>query len=133
MIIGFTAWLLCVARTRMVWRGRSRTVRWTPVRDRVATCGGDGGQCGRTCCTICRVQVADHRGGQRSYVVLDVSTGVVRRRAERFLAGFGEDSVGIGDLRRYMALCAAEFAGPLGRLGVQHPSVTTRNRSGPRA
>jgi hypothetical protein len=37
-----------------------------------------------------RVQVANHQGGQRSYVVLDVSTGVVHRRAERFLAGFGE-------------------------------------------
>lgn len=85
-----------------------------------------------------RVQVANHPGGQRSYVVLDVSTGVVHRRAERFLAGFGEgtqrtyayhlvdhlrwlavcryreDTVGIGDLRRYMALCVTDFAGPLG-------------------
>ena len=85
-----------------------------------------------------RVQVGNHQGGQRSYVVLDVTTGVVHRRAERFLAGFGEgtqrtyayhlvdhlrwlavhryneDTVGLGDLRRYMALCGAEFAGPLG-------------------
>lgn len=87
---------------------------------------------------VLRVQVANHHDGQRSYVVLDVSTGVVHRRAERFLAGFGEgtqrtyayhlvdhlrwlavhrygeDTVAIGDLRRYMALCGAEFAGPMG-------------------
>ena len=37
-----------------------------------------------------RVQVVNHRGGQRSHVVLDVSSGVVHRRAEGFLAGFGE-------------------------------------------
>jgi len=85
-----------------------------------------------------RVQVVNHRGGQRSHVVLDVSSGVVHRRAEGFLAGFGEgtqrtyayhlvdhlrwlaaygyreDTVGIGDLRRYMALCGVEFTGPLG-------------------
>src|SRR6476646_2236614 len=84
---------------------------------------------------VLRVQVANHHDGQRSYVVLDVSTGVVHRRAERFLARFGEgtqrtyayhlvdhlrwlavhrhreDTVAIGDLRRYMALCGAEFAG----------------------
>ena len=85
-----------------------------------------------------RVQVVNHRDGQRSHVVLDVSSGVVHRRAEGFLAGFGEgtqrtyayhlvdhlrwlaaygyreDTVGIGDLRRYMALCGVEFTGPLG-------------------
>ena len=62
----------------------------------------------------------------------------MHRRAERFLAGFGEgtqriyayhlvdhlrwlavcrygeDTILIGDLRQYMALCGAEFAGSLG-------------------
>jgi integrase len=85
-----------------------------------------------------RVQVVNHRGGHRSFVVLDVESGAVHRRAERFLAGFGEgtqrtyafhlvdhlrwlaaygygeDTVGIADLRRYLALCGAEFTGPMG-------------------
>ena len=63
----------------------------------VATCPGQGRDIWWGRCALqpnllhdLRVQVANHQGGQRSYVVLDVSTGFVHRRAERFLAGFGE-------------------------------------------
>jgi hypothetical protein len=37
-----------------------------------------------------RVQVVRHGNGRRSFVVLDVATGSVHARAERFLAPFGE-------------------------------------------
>jgi len=71
-------------------------------------------------------------------VILDISTGVVHQRAERFLARFGEgtqrtyayhladhlrwlvasgrreDTVGADDLRRYLGLCGMEHAGPFG-------------------
>lgn len=39
----------CRPRTRIDWSGLCRTVRLLPVRDRVATGGGDGGRCSRTC------------------------------------------------------------------------------------
>lgn len=92
-----------------------------------------------------RVQLVSHRDERRSYVVLDMETGCVHARAERFLAPFGEgtqrtyayhlvdhlrwlastghaeESVTIEDLRRYMALCGAEHAGPLGVPWRQRP------------
>jgi len=85
-----------------------------------------------------RVQRVDHPGGARSYLVLDIATGCVHERGDRFLAGHGEgtqrtyahhmvdhlrwlwasgrseDRVRIGDLGRYMALCGATGLGPLG-------------------
>ena len=92
-----------------------------------------------------RVQAVDHPGGQRSFVIVDLEAGVVHRRAERFLAGFGEgtqrtyafhladhlrwltaagryeDSVGIGDLRRYLGLCGMGHAGPFGVPWLERP------------
>jgi integrase len=92
-----------------------------------------------------RVQVADHPGGEHSFVILDLEAGVVHRRAERFLAGFGEgtqrtyayhladhlrwlaaagrreDTVGIGDLRRYLGLCGMGRAGPFGVPWLERP------------
>lgn len=85
-----------------------------------------------------RVQRVDHPGGARSYLVLDIASGRVHERADRFLAGHGEgtqrtyahhlvdhlrwlratghseDRIGIEELGRYMALCGATRSGPLG-------------------
>src|SRR5712691_506469 len=85
-----------------------------------------------------RVQAVDHPGGHRSFVILDLEAGGVHWRAERFLARFGEgtqrtyafhladhlrwltaagrreDTVGVGDLRRYLGLCGMGHAGPFG-------------------
>jgi integrase len=85
-----------------------------------------------------RVQLVNHRDGRRSYVVLDLASSSFHARADLFLASFGEgtqrtyayhlvdhlrwlaagrlaeETVTIEDLRRYMALCGAEHAGPLG-------------------
>lgn len=85
-----------------------------------------------------RVQHVDHADGRRCYLVLDVAAGRVHGRADRYLAGLGEgtqrtyayhlvdhlrwlratglceDRVSIEDLARYMALCGAHHAGPLG-------------------
>jgi integrase len=87
-----------------------------------------------------RVQLVNHRGGQRSYVVLDVASGSVHNRADKFLSsfregtqrtyayhlvdhlrwlavnGYCEHSITIQDLLRYLALCGAEHYGPLGIL-----------------
>jgi len=73
------------------------------------------------------VQLVNHRGGQRSYLVLDVASGSVHSRADKFLSSFGEgtqrtyayhlvdhlrwltvngyreDSIRIQDLVRYLA------------------------------
>jgi integrase len=85
-----------------------------------------------------RVQLVNHRDGRRSYVVLDGGSASFHARADVFLASFGEgtqrtyayhlvdhlrwlaasrsaeETVTIEDLRRYLALCGAEHAGPLG-------------------
>ena len=85
-----------------------------------------------------RVQTVHHLDGRKSYVVRDVTAGVFHARADRFLApfaegtqrtyahhlvdhlrwlatrGFTEETIAFADLRRYMALCGAEHAGPLG-------------------
>jgi integrase len=85
-----------------------------------------------------RVQLLNHRDERRSYVILDVGSASFHARADLFLASFGEgtqrtyafhlvdhlrwlvagrfaeETVTIEDLRRYMALCGAEHAGPLG-------------------
>jgi integrase len=92
-----------------------------------------------------RVQAVDHPGGLRSFVILDLEAGAVHWRAERFLARFGEgtqrayayhlvdhlrwlaatrrreDTVGIGDLRRYLGLCGMEHAGPFGVPWLERP------------
>lgn len=104
-----------------------------------------GGICPRGRSNDLRVQLVSHRDARRSYVVLDVATGCVHARAERFLAPFGEgtqrtyayhlvdhlrwlastghieEAITIEDLRRYMALCGAEHAGPLGVPWRQRP------------
>jgi hypothetical protein len=78
-------------------------------------------------------------------VIVDVDAGTVHWRAERFLAGFGdgtqrtyayhladhlrwlaatgrrEDTVGVGDLRRYLGLCGMEHAGPFGVPWLERP------------
>ena len=85
-----------------------------------------------------RVQLVNHRGGQRSYLVLDVASGSVHSRADKFLSSFGEgtqrtyayhlvdhlrwlavngyreDSIRIQDLMRYLALCGTQHYGPMG-------------------
>jgi len=85
-----------------------------------------------------RVQQVDHPGGRRSFVIVDLDAGSVHGRAARFLAGFGEgtqrtyafhladhlrwlraagwreDTVGVGELRRYLGLCGMVHAGPFG-------------------
>ncbi len=85
-----------------------------------------------------RVQLVNHRDGSRWGVVLDVGSASFHARADVFLASFGEgtqrtyayhlvdhlrwlvagrfaeETVTIEDLRRYLALCGAEHAGPLG-------------------
>ncbi|HEV2068689.1 MAG TPA: hypothetical protein VGR26_02725 [Acidimicrobiales bacterium] len=110
---------------------------------RTMTAGGSIGPLGRA--TDLRVQLVSHRDARRSYVVLDVETGCVHPRAERFLAPFGEgtqrtyayhlldhlrwlastgyaeENVTIEDLKRYMALGGAEHAGPLGIPWRQRP------------
>ena len=83
-----------------------------------------------------RVQCVDHPGGARSYLVLDIASGRVHGRADRFLARHGEDTqrtyahhlvdhlrwlrasghreerISVEDLRRYPALCGTRQAGP---------------------
>src|SRR5260370_19251821 len=85
-----------------------------------------------------RVQLVNHRNRQRSYLVLDVVSGSVHNRADKFLSsfcegtqrtyayhlvdhlrwlavnGYCEDSITIQDLMRYLALCGAQHYGPLG-------------------
>lgn len=85
-----------------------------------------------------RVQKLKYDDGRCSWVVLDLEAGSVHLRAERFLAplaagtqrtyayhlvdhlrwlarvGLVEDRIGLADLRRYMALCGVQHAGPLG-------------------
>jgi integrase len=85
-----------------------------------------------------RVQLVKHRNGRRSYVVLDIFSGCVHSRADKFLSSFGEgtqrtyayhlvdhlrwlaangyreDSITVRDLLRYLALCGSQHYGPLG-------------------
>ena len=85
-----------------------------------------------------RVQRVDHPDGARSYLVLDIASGQVHERADRFLAGHGEgtqrtyahhlvdhlrwlrttghseDRISMADLHRYMALCGTQRSGPFG-------------------
>ena len=85
-----------------------------------------------------RVETVHHPDGRRSYLVLDVAAGTFHARADKFLAPFvegtqrtyahhlvdhlrwlaagerTEETIAFADLRRYMALCGAEHAGPLG-------------------
>jgi integrase len=85
-----------------------------------------------------RVQLVNHRDGQRSYLVLDVASGSVHNRADKFLSsfcegtqrtyayhlvdhlrwlavnGYRENSITIQDLLRYLALCGSQHYGPLG-------------------
>ena len=85
-----------------------------------------------------RVQLVKHRDGRRSYVVLDIFSGSVHPRADKFLSSFGEgtqrtyayhlvdylrwlaangyreDSVYRPELLGYLALCGNQHYGPLG-------------------
>jgi len=85
-----------------------------------------------------RVQLVNHRGKQRSYLVLDVASGSVHNRADKFLSafcegtqrtyayhlvdhlrwlavnGYFEDSITIHNLLRYLALCGTQHFGPMG-------------------
>lgn len=92
-----------------------------------------------------RVQEVSHGQGRYSFVIIDVTACEVHRRADRFLARFGEgtqrtyayhlvdhlrwlaatglreECVGVADLRRYMALCGAERSGPVGVSWLERP------------
>jgi len=92
-----------------------------------------------------RVQLVNHRGGQCSYLVLDVATGSVHNHADKFLSsfcegtqrtyayhlvdhlrwlavnGYHEDSIRIQDVMRYLALCAPSTTGHW-----EHPGVRVR-------
>ena len=85
-----------------------------------------------------RVQAVNHPDGRRSFVILDVTAGLVHARADRFLAPFGEgtqrtyayhlvdhlrwlaavgvseDRLTIAELRRYMALVRHRAVGTAG-------------------
>ncbi|KKC00358.1 recombinase XerC [Mycolicibacter arupensis] len=84
------------------------------------------------------VQAANHKDQSQSFSIFDVSTAKIHTRSDRWLRTFSEgtqrtyayhlvdhlrwlkavnaseESVGVDELRRYMALCGAEQAGPLG-------------------
>ena len=84
------------------------------------------------------VQPINHRDGSRTYTILDLSSGGVHGRADGWLRGYeagtqrtyayalvdhlrwlrsvgrSEETVTFADLRRYMALCGAANAGPMG-------------------
>lgn len=84
------------------------------------------------------VQAANHRDHSQSFAIFEVSTAKIHARSDRWLRSFSEgtqrtyayhlvdhlrwlkavnaseEAVGLDDLRRYMALCGAEHAGPLG-------------------
>jgi integrase len=85
-----------------------------------------------------QVRRADHRTGERSYVLVDMATGHVYERVDRWLRGKSENTqyayayhvkdhlewlrsidkseedMTLADLKRYMGLCGATVAGPLG-------------------
>lgn len=84
------------------------------------------------------VQAANHKNHAQSFSIFDANTAKIHVRSDRWLRTFSEgtqrtyayhlvdhlrwlktvnaseETVSIGDLRRYMALCGAEHAGPLG-------------------
>jgi integrase len=84
------------------------------------------------------VQAANHKNHVQSFSIFDANTAKIHVRSDRWLRTFSEgtqrtyayhlvdhlrwlktvnaseETVSIGDLRRYMALCGAEHAGPLG-------------------
>lgn len=84
------------------------------------------------------VQAANHKDHSQSFSIFDAGTAKIHARSDRWLKTFSEgtqrtyayhlvdhlrwlkavntseETVSVGDLRRYMALCGAEHAGPLG-------------------
>jgi len=84
------------------------------------------------------VQPANHKDHSQSFSIFEVSTAKIHARSDRWLRTFSEgtqrtyayhlvdhlrwlkavnaseEAVRLDDLRRYMALCGAEHAGPLG-------------------
>lgn len=84
------------------------------------------------------VQAVNHKDHSQSFSIFDVSTARIHARSDRWLRTFSEgtqrtyayhlvdhlrwlkavnvseEAVSLDDLRRYMALCGAEHAGPLG-------------------
>lgn len=84
------------------------------------------------------VQAANHKDHSQSFSIFDASTAKIHARSDRWLRTFSEgtqrtyayhlvdhlrwlkavnaseEAVSLEDLRRYMALCGAEHAGPLG-------------------
>lgn len=91
------------------------------------------------------VQAANHKDHAQSFSIFDVSTAKIHARSDRWLRTFSEgtqrtyayhlvdhlrwlkavnaseESVSLDDLRRYMALCGAERAGPLGSPWLDRP------------
>lgn len=84
------------------------------------------------------VQAANHKDNSQSFSIFDAGTAKIHSRSDRWLRTFSEgtqrtyayhlvdhlrwlkavnaseEAVSLEDLRRYMALCGAEHAGPLG-------------------
>lgn len=84
------------------------------------------------------VQAANHKDSSQSFSIFDAGTAKIHSRSDRWLRTFSEgtqrtyayhlvdhlrwlkavnaseEAVSLEDLRRYMALCGAEHAGPLG-------------------
>src|SRR5690606_22501333 len=84
------------------------------------------------------VQAANHKDHSQSFSIFDAGTAKIHARSDRWLRTFSEgtqrtyayhlvdhlrwlkavnaseETVSLEDLRRYMALCGAEQAGPLG-------------------
>lgn len=100
------------------------------ARGIVAYCPGEG--CPARCLRVSgggvasaipgglRVQAAEHPGGQRSFVILDMDAGAVHWRAERFLARFGEGTqrtyaFHLVDHLRWLAAAGCRPSGGRGR------------------
>lgn len=91
------------------------------------------------------VQPINHRDGSRTHTILDLSSGGIHARADGWLRGYdagtqrtyayalvdhlrwlrsvgrSEETVTFADLRRYMALCGAANAGPMGVPWLEKP------------
>ena len=91
------------------------------------------------------VQAANHKDNSQSFSIFDVGTAKIHSRSDRWLRTFSEgtqrtyayhlvdhlrwlkavnaseEAMSLADLRRYMALCGAEHAGPLGSPWLEAP------------
>ena len=126
---------LCHTPRRYCSRRPARVAEHRPIQ-------GDG-------CTRERLNTwsspANHKDHSQSFSIFEVSTAKIHARSDRWLRTFAEgtqrtyayhlvdhlrwlkavnaseEAVGLDDLRRYMALCGAEHAGPLGSPSLSAP------------